>query len=96
LPCCVLDHREHRKSPYLIGIRNAFCSLSWATSNPFSKKSCAAQEAVHDHFRFFASLRGSFFRAPGERFIEWRQRRDKFSWQYPRQHSENHAGPLLI
>jgi hypothetical protein len=35
-------------------------------------------------FVFFASLRGSFFRAPGERFIEWRQRRDKFSRQYPR------------
>jgi hypothetical protein len=38
--------------------------LSWATSNPFSKKSCAAQEAIHDHFRFFASLRGSFFALP--------------------------------
>jgi hypothetical protein len=25
-----------------------------------------------------------FFALPGERFIEWRQRRDKFSWQYPR------------
>jgi hypothetical protein len=38
--------------------------LSWATSNPFSKKPCAAQEAIHDHFRFFASLRGSFFALP--------------------------------
>ena len=30
----------------------------------FSKKSCAAQEAIHNHFRFFASLRGSFFAPP--------------------------------
>jgi hypothetical protein len=38
--------------------------LSWATSNPFSKKSCAAQEAIHDHFRFSHHCVVRFFALP--------------------------------